>query len=151
MGSQLIKKQFAVTRKNILSLLEGVSPEVLDVVPEGFNNNIHWQIGHILTAGELFLFNGQKNLPENYGQHFAGGTKPADWTNDVPSVEDILVKLQEQLERINQISDDSFEIELEKPFIGNKTVGELAAFGAFHESLHLGQIQILKRLIESQK
>lgn len=60
MGSQLIKKQFAVTRKNILSLLEGVSPEVLDVVPEGFNNNIHWQIGHILTAGELFLFNGQK-------------------------------------------------------------------------------------------
>lgn len=69
----------------------------------------------------------------------------------MPSVEDILVKLQEQLERINQISDDSFEIELEKPFIGNKTVGELAAFGAFHESLHLGQIQILKRLIESQK
>ncbi|SOC05783.1 DinB family protein [Ureibacillus xyleni] len=151
MGSNLIKRQFAVTRKSIVSILEGVTPEVFESIPEGFNNNIHWQLGHILSAGELFLFNGQKNLPDNFNENFASGTKPADWTNDVPSVEEILEKLQEQLQRINEISDESLQVQLEKPFIGNKTVGELAAFGAFHEAMHLGQIQILKRLIQSKQ
>ncbi|HWK22961.1 MAG TPA: DinB family protein [Ureibacillus sp.] len=149
--SELIKKQYNVTRQRISSTLEGLSSELLDIVPEGFNNNIHWQVGHILVTGELFMFNGQNNLPVEYAQYFKSGSKPADWNKDVPSVETILERLDEQLNRINLLPEEAFTLELQQPFIGNKTTGELAAFGAFHEALHLGQIQTLKRLIESSQ
>jgi hypothetical protein len=146
--SKLIKQQFTRTRGKLSETLEDVSTEVFEIVPDGFNNNIHWQLGHLLITGELFLFGGQKNLPENYRDFFKPGTKPSDWTSEVPSVNTLLGQLNEQLDRINDIPAEVFERKLPKPFLGNETAGELAAMGAYHEAMHLGQIQSLKRLIE---
>lgn len=42
---------------------------------------------------------------------------------------------------------DSFKEKLPKPLLGNETKGEFITFGAFHESFHLGQIHMLKRLV----
>ena len=147
--SELIKGQFARTRQVLSRTLEGVSPELLDIVPEGFNNHIHWQIGHILIVGELFFFKGQEKLPANYNELFGNGSNPANWTGDVPSVETLLEQLNEQLARIQDIPNEVFNQKLPEPFLGNESVGELAAMGAFHEATHLGQIQSLKRLIET--
>ncbi|RHW37621.1 DinB family protein [Lysinibacillus yapensis] len=145
--SELIKMQYAKTRQNLTKVLEDVSPEVLERIPAGFNNNIHWQVGHILVAAELFMFYGQNNLPPQYNEYFKSGSKPAEWAGEVPSISSILELLNEQLERINALPEEAFTVELPEPFIGNKNTGELAAFGAFHEALHLGQIQMLKRFI----
>ena len=105
----------------------------------------------ILTTGELFLFKGQQNIPASYREFFGPGTSPANWSSDVPSLETLLAQLQEQADRIQKINVEGFAELLEKPFIGNNTVGELAAMGAFHEALHVGQIQILKRLVETSE
>ena len=148
---ELIKKQFGRTRAVLSKILEGVSPEALDIVPEGFNNNIRWQLGHILVTAELFLFKGQEKLPASYNALFGPGSKPANWTDDVPSVATLLEQLNEQLASIQEVDTTTFDIKLEKPFIGNETVGELAAMGAFHEAMHVGQIQALKKLIETTK
>ena len=148
---ELIKKQFGRTRAVIAKTLDGVSPEALDVVPEGFNNNIRWQLGHILVTAELFLFKGQEKLPASYNELFGPGSKPANWTGDVPSVATLLEQLNEQLARIQEVDTTTFEIKLEKPFIGNETVGELAAMGAFHEAMHVGQIQALKQIVATTK
>lgn len=145
--SELIKLQYVKARQHLIKVLDDVSPEVLETIPAGFNNNIHWQVGHILTAGELFMFYGQNNLPQEYNEYFKSGTKPADWKGEAPSVSSVMDLLQEQLERIQALPEDAFTVELTEPFIGNKTTGELAAFGAFHEAMHVGQIQTLKRLI----
>ena len=147
--SELIKLQFNRTRQNLSKALKDVSPELFEIVPEGFNNNIHWQVGHILVTAELFLFNGQNNLPASFSEAFKSGSKPDNWTDEVPSVEAMLELLDAQLERINDLPEEAFTKPLAEPFIGNKTTGELAAFGAFHEALHLGQIQSLKRLVEA--
>ena len=149
--SELLIKQFVRTRETLSKTLEGVTAETVAHIPEGFNNNIHWQVGHILSAGELFLFNGQENIPANYKELFGAGSKPADWSDDVPSLETLLEQLNEQSNRIQQINVEGFAEPLEQPFIGNNTVGELAAMGAFHEALHVGQIKILKRLIETSQ
>ena len=63
---QHVLYQFTRTRQILKGTLEGLSPELLDVIPEGFNNNIHWQVGHILKTAEFFLFTGVETLPENY-------------------------------------------------------------------------------------
>ena len=148
--SELIKLQFYRTRQNLSKALKDVSPKLFEIVPEGFNNNIHWQVGHILVTAELFLFNGQNNLPASYTDAFKSGSKPGNWTDEVlPSVEAMLELLDKQLERINDLPKEAFTKPLAEPFIGNKTTGELAAFGAFHEAMHLGQIQSLKRLVKA--
>nr|WP_106782602.1 DinB family protein [Lysinibacillus timonensis] len=147
----VIKKQFAVTRNYLANTLEGISPEILDVIPEGFNNNIRWQVGHILATAEFFLFKGQETIPANYFSLFATGSKPADWNEEIPSLETLLEKINTQLVRINDLSDEVFNQELPEPIFHTKTVGELAAIAAFHEAMHLGQIQSMKRLLESVK
>lgn len=148
--SSLIKQQFQRTRQTLSETLEGITNDVAQAIPKGFNNNIHWQVGHILTAGELFMFFGNEQLPEHYQKLFGYGSKPADWSNDIPTLSTLLEQLNVQLERINKIPDESFQKKLREPVLGNETVGELAAMGAFHEAMHLGQIQSMKRLIEGQ-
>lgn len=146
---ELILKQFQRTRPTLTKALEGISAEAAAIIPEGFNNNIHWQVGHILVTGELFLFTGQQNIPAEYTALFGNSTNPADWPADVPSLETLIAHLDEQATRIEKIDVTTFDTALEKPLIGNNTVGEMASMGAFHEAMHVGQIQTLRRLIDA--
>ncbi len=149
--SNLIKKQFELTRGYFIKNAETLSNQVMDVQPEGFNNTIHWQIGHVLVSAESLLlgFPQSGSLPANYGELFGTRTKPSDWQGEVPTVETLIEQLKEQLTRLTAIPDAHFEETLPEPFLGMSSVGEIANFVAFHESLHLGQVQTMKRLIEA--
>ncbi|CAH2714522.1 hypothetical protein BACCIP111895_01694 [Neobacillus rhizosphaerae] len=150
--SELLFKSFEVTRRYFVKNVEMLDEGLVDVLPEGFNNTIHWHVGHILTVAEQFMFGFPKkstNLPANYIELFATGTKPADWHGDVPSVQELTAQLKEQIKRIKEIPEGSFNERLKTPFLGLETFGELANFAIFHESLHLGQMQAMKRVIEA--
>jgi hypothetical protein len=150
--SELLFKQFVLTRNNFIKRVEPIDKEIVDVQPSGFNNNIHWIVGHVLTVAEQFLFGfpiQSSHLPASYKELFGNGTKPADWNGSVPSVEELLGQLKEQLERIKEIPAERFNDRLEKPFRDLETFGELANMAVFHEANHLGQIQTMKRLIET--
>ncbi|WP_312475171.1 DinB family protein [Neobacillus sp.] len=150
--SELLFKSFEVTRGYFVKNVEMLDEGLVDVQPEGFNNTIHWHVGHILTVAEQFMFGFPKkstNLPANYIELFATGTKPADWHGDVPSVQELTAQLKEQIKRIKEIPEGSFNERLKSPFLGLETFGELANFAIFHESLHLGQMQAMKRVIEA--
>ncbi|NSL52160.1 DinB family protein [Calidifontibacillus erzurumensis] len=145
--SQLIKKQFELTRTNIFKSIEGVNEQTFDVAPKGFNNTIHWQLGHILVAAEKFLFGESGKLSAEYGEFFGYGTKPADWKGEAPSVAALVEQLKDQLNRIQEIPDEKFKEKLPEPILGNTTYGELAAFTVFHEALHAGQIHAMTRFL----
>jgi len=150
--SELLFKSFELTRSYFVKNVEALAEEIVDVKPQGFNNTLHWHIGHVLTVTEQIMFGFPKkstNLPANYLEFFATGTKPADWQGDVPAVNELTAQLKEQLTRIKEIPAESFNEKLKTPFLGQETYGELANFTIFHESLHLGQIQAMKRAIES--
>jgi uncharacterized damage-inducible protein DinB len=148
--SEVFYKQFEMARSRFLKRVQDLNPEIVDIQPKGFNNNIHWQVGHVLTVAEQFFFGyptKSTNLPADYKDFFGGGTKPQDWTNDVPAFSVLVKQLEEQFERVSKIPPSHLAEKLEKPFLGCDTFGELAAFGIFHEAMHLGQIQTLARLI----
>ena len=74
-----------------LSDVKKLDAGVIDVQPDGLNNTIHRHIGHILTVAEKFMFDYPGNfqhIPENYLGLFDNGTKPADSTGVVPTVEE---------------------------------------------------------------
>jgi hypothetical protein len=150
--SQFLLSNMGLTRSSFIKNVEALEEGQVDVQPEGFNNNIHWHIGHVLTTAETFMFGYPKNtshLPANYTELFAKGTKPADWQGDVPSVSVLISQLKDQLNRMKEIPVESFSEKLKVPFLGQETFGELINFALFHENLHLGHIQAMKRVIKT--
>ena len=147
--SESVKKQFSLSRNLFLKEVAGLDRGIVEVQPEGFNNTIHWMVGHVLTVAEQFLFNYPKksaHLPESYIHLFGNGTKPGDWSGDVPSFDELIEQLKEQHLRMQEIPDDAFAVVLKKPILGFETFGELVNMAAFHEANHLGQIHILAKL-----
>lgn len=149
--TNLVFKQFGMARDYFIKNVESVSKEIANVQPDGFNNTIQWHIGHVLTVTEQFMFGFPHktiHLPANYIELFGNGTKPADWKSDVPTVDELVVQLKDQLARLQQIPAERLNEMLEKPFMGLETFGELACMALLHEANHLGQIQAMKRIIE---
>ncbi|WP_242220492.1 DinB family protein [Bacillus cereus group sp. BfR-BA-01380] len=149
--NNLVFKQFGMTRSYFIKNVESLSKEIVNVQPNGFNNTIHWHIGHVLTVAEQFMLgfpHKTTHLPANYIELFGNGTKPADWKGDVPTVEKLIIELKDQLVRLQQIPAERLNEKLEKPFMVLETFGELAGLTLMHEANHLGQIQAMKRIIE---
>lgn len=150
--SELLFKHYQLARERFIKSVAELEEGFADVQPEGFNNTIHWHVGHVLTVAEQFMFGFPKKstqLPANYLELFASGTSPAVWQGEVPSLQQLIVQLQEQVTRIKEIPAESFDQRLKTPFLGQETFGELTNFAIFHESIHLGQIQAMKRVINA--
>ena len=150
--SELIFKSFEVARGMFVKNVDSLDESLVDVQPDGFNNTIHWHVGHVLTVAEQFMFGYPKkstNLPANYIEIFGAGTKPADWQGDVPSIQELSVQLKDQVKRMKEIPVESFSKTLKTPFLGLETFGELANFAIFHEANHLGQILAMKRVVQT--
>ncbi|WLD93598.1 DinB family protein [Alkalihalobacillus sp. AL-G] len=148
---RLIFKQFELTRGFFLKTIQEVSETTAKVQPDGFNNTIHWQIGHVLTVAEQVMFGFPDNtthLPTNYTDLFGKGTKPADWKGGVPAIKDLSIQLTDQLDRLQQIPAERFNKTLKEPFFGLETFGEMAGFALLHEAGHMGQIKAMNRIIE---
>ncbi|WP_404328348.1 DinB family protein [Mesobacillus maritimus] len=143
----ILKMQFEVIRERIVQKLADLPFEVVDQQPEGFNNNIHWNLGHLLWITEKFLFKENGQLPANYEEYFGAGTKPADWQGNVPTMDELFESSKEQLNRIWEIPTERFLEKLPEPIIGRHTTGELAGFLVFHEAYHFGQMMAMKRIV----
>ncbi|MGY4691755.1 DinB family protein [Salibacterium sp. K-3] len=151
---ELIMNQFDVTRKFFIQTVESTPEEIVDTQPEHFNNTIRWHIGHVLTSTETILGYpdiSKSQLPEGYGELFEMGTKPGDWTREVPSVEELTRHLKDQANRIQQIPVNRLNVTLEEPlsfpFEGVQTFEDLAGLLCMHEGIHMGQISAMKRII----
>jgi hypothetical protein len=134
--------------------LKLVKEEQWDIQPEGFNNTIRWNMGHVFVSMETLV---QKGLPEYEPVHpewiplFAPGTKPADWTVAPPSTEDLLSALAEQPARIKA----ALEGNLDKPLVESMKIGSfhemanvhaIVQFAVWHEGIHSGIISAMSKI-----
>ncbi|WP_377890437.1 DinB family protein [Alkalihalobacillus sp. R86527] len=148
--SNIILDQFNKVRSWSIGEAEDLSEDLVNIQPEGFNNTIKWHLGHIITETEYFLFeitSLEVKLPNTYNDFFAPGTKPADWKGEAPLLSELVLSLKSQVERVNQLSEEMFNHMLKKPVHGFNTAADSASFSVLHESLHLGQLLSMKRMI----
>ncbi|MFB7142083.1 DinB family protein [Gottfriedia sp. NPDC056225] len=149
-----IFEQLKFTRFYTLKILKSVSNDVVGVVPTGFNNNIHWNAGHILGAYEQLLYANTGDtgkLSREFIDSFKGGTKPSDWQETPPSYEEIIRLLEEQTEQLISTYEGRLDEVIEKEIkLGNfeiKTIRDMLSFNIFHEGLHAGLVNGLKRTL----
>ncbi|MEK4485975.1 DinB family protein [Psychrobacillus sp. FSL H8-0484] len=134
--------------------IKKISEEIADIVPKGFNNNIHWNFGHIAFTQEKLVYGvlgEQMSLPIQYEEFFSAGTKPSEWKGTPPSLAEISSVLSEQKSRIRQSHQGNLHKKLPTPFTNRagitfNTVGETFLFSFYHEALH---IETIKRIYRS--
>ena len=73
--------------RRVRRLLESTPEKIADEIPEGFNNNIRWHGGHILTVADAFF--GLGSIPGEYQALFGPGSKPGNWPGEVPSLSNL--------------------------------------------------------------
>jgi hypothetical protein len=146
-------KQLRFVRGQTLKQINGMSEEETCTVPRGFNNNILWNLGHILLVHEKFSFaltNEKMELPKHIAEMFAPGTKPENWGTQVPRLDEIVHLLSKQIDRIEQILEHRLEDNLEQPFVTSaglelSSVKESLSFCLYHEGMHFATLKALKQ------
>lgn len=142
--------QLKMARDWCIEVAESCPQEMSEIKMDVFNNTIQWQVGHILTVAERMmfgLFEQSQNLPQSFAKWFEYGTKPADWTEPPPKLDELNHLLYEQQSRLLSIAPEQLEQRLEKPQYGFTSYGECAAFVAIHESLHVGKMEEMLRVL----
>jgi uncharacterized damage-inducible protein DinB len=152
-----MNKQFEIlkkTRKNLLEFTSDLNIDQLNEIPPGFNNNIAWNLGHVVSSQQGLCYV-RAGLPifidEKYFETYKPGTKPGAKTdiNELDITKQLLLSAIDQFESDYQNSiftnytpwTNRYGIEI-------STIDDAIAYVIFHEGLHLGYIMALKHLVK---
>ncbi len=116
---------------------------------EGLSNAL-WVLGHLAWARMMFLRRLGEELPEeSWENQFSIGSRgPGSPEVSASELLDKFTLLGRLLvDRIESMGPEDLDSPLEKPMPdGTDTVAGLVRFMCFHESYHLGQLGLLRRL-----
>lgn len=142
-----------VNRKTFYSFLENYSVEQLNKIPEGFSNNIIWNIGHIIVVQQMLVYN-LSGLPmmvsEEMVNKYRKGTAPQGDVSqeEINEIKALLFTTLEQTKKdfLNDIFKNFNEFTTMTGFNVDSAKTALE-FNNFHEGVHLGIILSLKKFI----
>ena len=140
-------------RKILKSFLENLSLEELNKIPDGYNNNIAWNIAHTIVTQQILVYRLSgvptiisKEMVEGYKK----GTKPVKLLTQA-EVDEIKGLLFSTIEKTKEDFLNNRFTEFETYTVTTKStltnVEEAIDFNNFHEGIHLGYILALKRAL----
>lgn len=146
--------EITVKNRNLLNhFLENFSLDELNKVPDGFTNNIIWNIAHTIVTQQLLVYK-LSGLPMNVSDEMVAAYKKGSKTekNVTQAEVDVIKNL---LFSTLKKTEDDYNNKLFKTYntytvSTNSTltnVEEAIAFNNFHEGIHLGYILALKRAL----
>ncbi len=148
--------QFEVLKKSrelVLNLIDGLTIEQLHKIPEGFNNNIAWNVAHLVVTQQLLhykLSGLQCLVSDELIDNYRKGTKPSETftEEELEEVKELLLGLPDTLK-------EDFEAGIFTDYTSYKTSTGFVldsfktalAFNNMHEGMHLGVIMAMKKLV----
>lgn len=141
------------TRKIFYHFLDTLSLEQLNKVPEGFNNNIFWNIMHCVVVQQMLVY-GLSNLPLHVSAEavagYKKGTKPegdvtqAEVDHCKKQVFDLLEQTETDLENGLFKTYNEYTVTTKTTLTSAK---EAIEFNNFHEGIHLGYVMALIKCV----
>ncbi|MEO6733923.1 MAG: DinB family protein [Ferruginibacter sp.] len=141
------------TRKLFIKLIESLSIDQLNNVPEGFNNNIIWNFAHVVVTQQIICYK-LSGLPlkidEKYVPLYSKATKPESFVDE----NEVAYFKQQAMSLV-----DEWVADVEKNIFGNfkpyttsfnvelTGINDALKFITMHEGLHLGYAMALKRVV----
>jgi hypothetical protein len=151
-----MKQTFEITRSNrdmLKQFLDGYSLEQLNKIPEGYSNNLIWNIGHIVVVQQMLVYKLSglpMMIPDEMVSKYKKGSKPEqDFSQE--EVDEIRSFLYETINR----SEKDFENEIFNNYIAFtamtgytiKNAADALNFNSYHEALHLGIMMGIRKFI----
>ena len=141
------------SRKIVSQFLENHTLEQLNKIPEGFKNNIIWNIAHIIVTQQLLVYK-FSGLPmmvsDELVQKYMKGTKPEHNATqaEVDEIKTLLSKTidQTKVDFDNKIFKNYQEYPTSTGFVLKDVEGAMV-FNNFHEGLHIGIMMGLRKFI----
>jgi hypothetical protein len=140
-------------RLQLLTIIDDLSLDQLNTIPTGFNNNVIWNMGHIIAAQQGICYM-HAGLPlcidESFFLNYKPGTKP----ERIYTADDLALIKELFFSTLNQL-----EADLKTNMFGNYTpfvtrygfeitgIDDAVSFLPFHEGLHIGTVVALKKLV----
>lgn len=140
-------------RKILESFLDNYTLEELNKIPDGFSNNIIWNIAHVIATQQILVYR-LSGLPtiisDDLIDRFKKGTKPeSDLSQaEVDAIKNLLFSTIEKTKEDfnNKVFQDYNEYTVTtKSTLTN--VEEAIDFNNFHEGIHLGSILALRKFL----
>ncbi len=152
-------KLIKACRAKWLSKIADLTTAQLNHIPTGFNNNLAWQLGHVVVSPQILCYRYSGNPPvidEGLIDLYKNGSKPkrAFSETEITQMKGYLLSTIDQLEvdLANQIFKNFTPYNISTyPGIELKTVGDAIDFIVAHDSLHYGCSLGLKKLVELGK
>lgn len=156
-GRDQILAQMAWTRQYSLQLIESIPAELWYVQPPNLTTHVAWQVGHLAVSQYgLMLFRQRGRFPGDLDimpgwlrKQFARGTTPRPQGENSPSADELLSRLdkihQQAIDEVGSLSADVLAEPTEMPYAAYPIKLGALLFCPIHESLHAGQIGVLRR------
>ena len=141
------------SRKMLAQILKGYTLEQLNAIPQGHNNNLIWNIGHIVVVQQMLVYKGSglpMQISDTLVEKYKKGTKPEqDATQaEVDEICNLLLATIDQTEL--DVNNNSFVNYQEYPTSTGfvlKTVKDAMVFNSFHEGIHIGAFLSLRKMV----
>ena len=146
------------TRITFTRLIDGLSIDEINAIPDGFRNNIGWNFGHIVVSTQGLCYRRTNVQPDReipFLASYAIGTAPTEWI----SLEELGVLKTQAVETILQIEQDyeNGVFATINPYAtatyGRQmdTIEEVLTVTLAHDNLHLGYAMALRKAVHEQK
>ena len=137
----------------ILDILKDYTIEQVNKIPQGFNNNIIWNLGHMIatTQGLCYKRSGVPiRVSDAFFETFKSGSKPERFITEA-EYDEIKALLFSTLGAIEKDYDaklfQNFDPMVTRYNVDLNNIDEALAFIPFHDGLHIGYIMSLRKLV----
>lgn len=140
-------------RENLSDVLRNTALQDLSKIPDGFNNNIYWNIAHCVATQQLlhyYLSDNDFRIDTYWIETFKKGTLPTleVTESDVEKLDFLLIETAKIL--IKDYDDglfDDYEQYRTSFGLNLKNIQEAIIFNNIHEGVHYGYVMAQKRAL----
>lgn len=142
-----------VNRAMLKKILDSHSLDQLNFVPEGFKNNLIWNIAHVVVTQQLLIYK-LSGLAMNVGDGLVAMYRKGTAVErnvskeEVLEIRSLLITTLDQTEK--DLQSGLFQTFQEYPTSTGfvlRTIEDAFHFNNFHEGIHLGYVLALKKFV----
>jgi hypothetical protein len=140
-------------RLMILDIISNLNIDQLNKIPEGFNNNIIWNLGHMIATQQGICYKRSGlaiHVSDEHFEAYKSGSKPEKFVDEA-GYEEIkrlmFTTLDQLVEDYNAQVFKNYDHLTTRYGVELYNVDDAIGFLPFHEGLHVGYIMSLKKLV----
>jgi len=140
-------------RKLILETISNLTIEQVNKIPAGFNNNIIWNLGHMIASQQGICYKRSGltlTVSDDFFKTYVSGSKPERFITEAryEEIKQLFFSTLEQMDADYAagkfVTYESVNTRY-NVFLSN--IDEALAFLPFHDGLHIGYIMSLRKLV----